>query len=87
MFFTNVFSYANRHRVFEHAYCLTLRDLAARRPQLEPILARYGIRMREEALECVLPEQPRGGPLRELEDTLDRLEGWVGARRGAAAAR
>lgn len=89
MFFTNVFSYANRHRVFEHAYCLTLRDLAARRAQLAPILARYGIRIRKEVLECAFPEKPaaRRDPLRDLAHTLDRLEGWMGTRRKAAAAR
>lgn len=89
MFFTNVFSYANRQRVFEHAYCRTLRDLAARRAQLEPILSRYGIGIRGEALECALPERPaaEGSALLELAHTLDRLEGWMGARGRATAAR
>jgi hypothetical protein len=89
MFFTNVFSYANRHRVFEHAYCLTLRDLAARRGHLEPILSRYGIRIRSEALECALPERSaaEGSAAAELVHALDRLEGWMGARGRATAAR
>jgi NTE family protein len=87
MFFTNVFSYANRHRVFEHAYCLTLRDLEARRAELAPVLARYGIRIRGKARECAPPEKLPAAPLRQLADTLERLEGWVISQRKATMAR
>ncbi len=51
MFFTNVFSFSGRHWVCEHAYQSTRQDLLARRAELEPILARHGIRMRMEVLE------------------------------------
>ena len=50
IFFTNPFSYAARRRVCEHAYLRTRLDLARRRPELAPILARHGIRVRWEAL-------------------------------------
>ncbi len=43
MFFSNVFSFANRRRVCEHAYWTTLFDLEEHRKRLEPILARHGL--------------------------------------------
>jgi predicted acylesterase/phospholipase RssA len=51
MFFSNVFSYANRQHVAELAYRSTLADLRARRAQLAPILARHGLRLRDEVLD------------------------------------
>lgn len=51
MFFTNVFSFANRRRICEHAYQTTRRELYAKRQQLEPVLARHGIRLRLDSLE------------------------------------
>ena len=45
MFFTNLFSYATRRKVCEHAYQNTRKDLLKRRHELEPVLAKYGIRM------------------------------------------
>jgi len=51
MFFSNVFSFANRQRVCEHAYQTTRRDLLTRRADLEPMLARYGITLRRDVLE------------------------------------
>lgn len=46
MFFTNVFSYASRRRLSEHAYQKTRADIFRRRHELAPILARHGIRLR-----------------------------------------
>jgi len=43
IFFTNIFSYASRKRVCEHAYQRTRLDLLKRRHELEPIFARHGI--------------------------------------------
>jgi hypothetical protein len=51
MFFTNVFSYANRRRVCEHAYQTTRKDLLANFDELEPVLARHGIRLLRDVLE------------------------------------
>lgn len=43
IFFTNLFSYATRKKVCEHAYQRTRVDLLKRRFELEPVLAKYGI--------------------------------------------
>lgn len=43
MFFANMFSYANRNRLGEHAYQRTRAQLWTRRHQLTPLLARHGI--------------------------------------------
>jgi predicted acylesterase/phospholipase RssA len=51
MFFTNVFSYSSRCRVCEHAFRSTLADLRRRRAQLAPVLARHGLRLRDEVLD------------------------------------
>jgi predicted acylesterase/phospholipase RssA len=51
MFFTNVFSFANRLRVCEHAYQTTRNDLYARRYELESILSQHGITLRIDILE------------------------------------
>jgi NTE family protein len=51
IFFTSIFSYATRQRVCEHAYERTRRDLWKRRGELEPLLARHGLRLRREVLD------------------------------------
>jgi predicted acylesterase/phospholipase RssA len=50
MFFTNIFSYTSRFELTEHAYRATLDDLRARRAELEPLLKRHGIRLRDDVL-------------------------------------
>lgn len=50
MFFTNVFSYANREMVCQHAYRTTRRDLWLRRRRLAPILERHGVTINENLL-------------------------------------
>jgi predicted acylesterase/phospholipase RssA len=79
MFFTNVFSYSTRHRVFEHAYRATLRDLAARRRELAPRLRRHGISIRGAALRSAVHSRAHA-PLARLDGTLDRLERWIGTQ-------
>jgi NTE family protein len=51
MFFTNVFSFSSRIRVCQHAYRATLDDLGKRRAELIPLLARHGLRLREEVID------------------------------------
>ncbi|WP_146909498.1 patatin-like phospholipase family protein [Arenimonas daejeonensis] len=51
MFFTNVFSYSSRQRVCEHAFRSTLGDLRKRRAELAPVLAKHGLRLRDEVLD------------------------------------
>ncbi|HRQ65307.1 MAG TPA: patatin-like phospholipase family protein [Xanthomonadaceae bacterium] len=50
MFFTNVFSYSSRQRMCEHAYQATLSDLRERRPEIEPMLKRHGLELRDDVL-------------------------------------
>jgi predicted acylesterase/phospholipase RssA len=50
IFFTSIFSYATRRQVCEHAFQRTRADLLQRRGELQPILARHGIRMRLDRL-------------------------------------
>ena len=94
MFFTNVFSFSGRDWVCEHAYQTTRQDLLARRAELEPILARHGIRMRLDVLEdpdrryytglrtpqgLAGPAKYRGQLARDLHTALDQLQEIVSA--------
>jgi predicted acylesterase/phospholipase RssA len=91
MFFTNIFSFSERKTVCEHAYRATRRYLRRRREELEPVLARHGIRFREGALRGpgsgpwrrALPEAgPDGGEVsRRLDDALGRVERLLEQRR------
>ncbi|WKW51027.1 patatin-like phospholipase family protein [Rhodomicrobium lacus] len=82
IFFTNVFSYADRRRLCEHAYQQTRADLRARASKLKPILARHGLSLDEDVLrDTTLTLLPRedggrrlGTTLQELSDALARLE-------------
>jgi len=95
MFFSNVFSFANRHNVCEHAYQTTRRDLLARKNELRPLLARHGINLRVDILEdkslhfysnsSVPPEVSKQAMLQnpvtnELSDTLDELQAWLDSK-------
>lgn len=92
MFFSNVFSFANRHKVCEHAYQTTRRDLLARKNELIPLFARHGITLRVDILEdqtrhfdsnLVVPSEiTRLAKLQNkvtnsLSDTLEELETWI----------
>ncbi len=87
MFFTNLFSYASRQRLCEHAYQQTRAALLARREELEPKLARHGMRLRLSVLRDsqrqLVPamstlQRRRSGQLGrtvlDLNDSLDRLQ-------------
>jgi predicted acylesterase/phospholipase RssA len=99
MFFTNVFSFSGRHWVCEHAYQSTRQDLLTRRAELEPILARHGIRMRMEVLEdrdrhyhtgppdrrdLAAPTKYRSRLARNLRTALDQLQEIVSTPAGPA---
>jgi hypothetical protein len=88
MFFTNVFSYANRRRVCDHAYQRTVREIARRRRELAPILARHGIRLRAEVLDQARPHVMTSPSLRlisgrgvkaRLDAGLSGLDRWLRA--------
>lgn len=70
VFFTNVFGYAARREICEHAYAATRADLVRRAPVLEPLFARHGIRMRWEVLDDPLRRLPP--PPRSRRGTLGR---------------
>lgn len=86
MFFVNVFSYADRRRLCEHAYQHTRRELLRRHDELSPVLARHGVWIDR----AVLLESGRnlldtpesaglGGALLRLDLTLERLAKWLAA--------
>lgn len=50
MFFTNIFSFANRHDVCEHAYQSTRRFLLREAERIRPVLEKHGLRMRMDIL-------------------------------------
>jgi predicted acylesterase/phospholipase RssA len=89
LFFKNVFRYADRKRLAEHAYQRTRRDLLANADGLRHILDRHGLRLRVDVLEDrsrtfngavrarERRQQPVTGPLHR---TLDRLENALAAR-------
>jgi predicted acylesterase/phospholipase RssA len=92
MFFTNLFSYASRRRLCEHAYQKTRQELWLRRHELAPKLARHGIEidvavLRDPRLTLVRSLRRRRTGLqaastaavRELAHTLDDLERWLAA--------
>jgi NTE family protein len=84
LFFLNIFSYANRRRVAEHAYQRTRQQLLERIDVLSPVFASHGLRMNERVLRDpkrkLLPtakRQQRGAiasASASLTETLDRLE-------------
>jgi predicted acylesterase/phospholipase RssA len=83
MFFKNVFRYADRKQLAEHAYQRTRRDLLAQAEGLTAILARHGLRLRRDRLAdpsrtFSSAVEERGRRLQPvtgaLHRTLDRLE-------------
>jgi len=50
IFFTNIFSYANRKKLCEHAYQATRRDLLARRDELAAVLEKRGMSLNMDLL-------------------------------------
>jgi len=89
LFFKNVFRYADRKRLAEHAYQRTRRDLLANADGLRHIFDRHGLRLRVDVLEdrsrtfngAVRARERRQQPVTgSLHRTLDRLESALAAR-------
>lgn len=82
MFYTNVFSWADRRRLAEHAYQQTREDLRGRAGSLTPVLAKHGVSLDMACLEdrgrTLTPkaaETESGHPvLQRLSAALSRLE-------------
>jgi predicted acylesterase/phospholipase RssA len=82
MFFTNIFSFSARRSVAHHAYQTTRQSLRQRADELEPILARHGVRLRRDILEqdrdlwdgVGLDRRPVSNVLADLDRTLSALE-------------
>ena len=93
MFFTNIFGFAERRTVAEHAYTSTRRYLLQNYDRLEATFARHGVRLRRDVLEqerdlwSGVREGRQGkerdsghATVRELDDVLTRLEKLVADR-------
>jgi predicted acylesterase/phospholipase RssA len=93
MFFTNIFSYSSRRRLSEHAYQKTRAELRRRLRELEPILARHGVRIDRDVLydKTRVLARPLGSlrrsgvsihshAMHQLEHTLDQLGAALKAR-------
>jgi NTE family protein len=83
LFFQNVFRYADRRRLAEHAYQCTRRDLLRQAPRLQKLLLRHGITLRVDVLSdrrrtllsAVQERKRRQLPVTgALHRTLDKLE-------------
>jgi predicted acylesterase/phospholipase RssA len=83
LFFSNIFSFANRRGVCEHAYASTRRHLLREFDRLGPLFARHGLTLRRDVLEdasrTLYPPAPRtvaeeaGDALGQLERALRRI--------------
>ena len=89
MFFTNVFSYDSRLDLTAHAYRATLDDLRRRRAEIEPLLNRRGIGLRDDVLkdrnrtlfDSLGPRKARGNrATAKLRRVLDDLEAVIKPR-------
>lgn len=89
MFFANVFRYADRRRLVDHAYQRVRTDLRRRAAELQPVLARHGLRLNMTALRArhcsfhaSLDRQRRANErvVGHLQGTLGRLERLVEPR-------
>ena len=94
MFFTNIFSFADRRTVCEHAYDSTRRYLLQNYDQLAAVFSRHGITLRRDVLEQernlwteawegrrrTMEQRSGHETVRELDDVLSRLEKLVDER-------
>jgi predicted acylesterase/phospholipase RssA len=91
LFFQNVFRYADREDLAEHAYQRTRRDLLRQADELTTMLRRHGIRLRLDVLEDrrrtfaqsverrLRRQLPIIGPLHGVLDRLERSAAFAGA--------
>ncbi len=73
MFFANMFSYADRRRLAEHAFRHTLAELRRRASELEPVLARHGVGHDRAVLEGATPTPAKSRQVGGLWDSVEPL--------------
>ncbi len=78
IFFANMFSYADRRRLAEHAYRHTLNELRRRADELGPILARHGVALDRSVLERGGRTAPKPSQTGKLWDSVQPLEKTLG---------
>lgn len=92
IFFTNIFSYASRNALCEHAYQVTRRDLLEHADYFSPILEARGMSLRMELLQdeqrtlrqsLGLQGQSHAAVARDLDGTLEDLEELLRERAAA----
>ena len=95
IFLSNVFSYAQRQRLAEHAYQRTRADLRSRRSVLRAQLQKHGLQLNDAALDdrqrTLLRRKPPAGrrsafALRRLDEVLDDLDRALSLRQTTAQA-
>jgi predicted acylesterase/phospholipase RssA len=93
LFFTNVFRYTGRHRLVEHAYQRTRRDLLAHAGTLAPLLEKRGLNLNEKRLKdrrrtfasAARERTARARQtVRTLNGALSRLDSFLSARARAS---
>lgn len=87
LFFTNIFSYANRRRMCEQAYQNTRLMLLERRADIGPKLERHGLKLKLNVLRdtslSLVQQAPSRQALARLRQTLDDLERYLKVARSA----
>ena len=78
IFFANIFSYADRRRLAEHAYRHTLSELRRRAGELGPIFARHGVKLDRSVLESEEGMASESIQTNKLWDNVKPLEKMLG---------
>lgn len=92
MFFTNIFSFSNRHDVLEHGYATTRDYLIRNAVELDPVLRRHGLRLDHAALRepkelvSTVAHRTATEVLDDTRSALDRLETALRRLAGGAPA-
>ncbi len=78
IFFANMFSYADRRRLAEHAYRHTLSELRRRADELNPVFARHGVELDRAVLRGEQRLPSKSGQKGKLWDSVEPLEQTLG---------
>ncbi len=78
IFFANMFSYADRRTLAEHACRYTLSELRRRAGELAPVLARHGVEIEPSALRGEVETPPKPSQTGKLWDSVQPLKKTLG---------